>query len=117
MIDKQTQSETDTAGNGQARNVAADMVSLEQVARRVRATCVQMSHDGKEGHLASALSCVDLLVVLYNRWLNVSTEKPKNPSRDRLFFSKGHACTALYAVLADCGFIPKEWLSTSAQTD
>ena len=93
------------------------MTSLEQKARRVRATCVQMAHDGKEGHLGSALSCVDLLVVLYNRWLNVSPEKPKDPGRDRLFFSKGHACTALYAVLADSGFIPKEWLSTYAKTD
>lgn len=74
-----------------------------------------MAHDGKEGHLSSALSCVDVLVALYNYWLRVSPDNPKDPERDRFFFSKGHACTALYAVLADCGFIPMSWLSKYAQ--
>lgn len=76
-----------------------------------------MAHDGKEGHLSSALSCVDLLVALYHHWLNVFPDNPTCPDRDRFFFSKGHACTALYAVLADCGFIPKEWLGRYARPD
>lgn len=91
-----------------------DVAQLAQKARQVRATCVQMAHDGKEGHLASALSCVDVLVALYNGWLRVWPENPKSKDRDRFFFSKGHACTALYAVLAERGFIPKPWLSTYA---
>ena len=93
-----------------------DIARLARKARQVRATCVQMAHDGKGGHLKSALSCVDLLVVLYNYWLRVSPDNPKSPDRDRFFFSKGHACIALYAVLADRGFIPKDWLSKYAQS-
>jgi transketolase len=75
-----------------------------------------MACDGKEGHLSSALSCTDLLVVLFEEWLQCDPRQPKSPSRDRFFFSKGHACTALYAVLAEHGFIPRIWLERYAQT-
>jgi transketolase len=95
----------------------SDLATLEKKARHIRATCVQMAHQGREGHLSSALSCVDLLVVLYNSWLRVSPEDPKRVDRDRFILSKGHGCTALYAVLADRGFIPKAWLSRYAEND
>ena len=94
-----------------------DLAGLELKARQVRASCVQMAFDGKHGHLASALSCVDLLVTLYYCFLRVSPEDPGRNDRDRLIFSKGHACTSLYAVLADRGFIPKPWLAEYARND
>jgi len=93
------------------------MAELEQKAKDWRATCVQMAHDGPEGHLASALSCVDVMVGLFYGWLDISPDDPKHPSRDRLIFSKGHACTALYAGMADRGFFPKEWLYKYAKND
>lgn len=92
-----------------------DLPALQERAKRLRATCVKMSHVGKEGHLGGALSCVDILVALYHVWLNVSPEDPKSPGRDRLFFSKGHACSALYAVLADRGFYDPSTLATYNQ--
>ncbi len=76
-----------------------------------------MAYEGHEGHLSSALSCTDLLVALYNGWLNVSPDNPRDPERDRFYFSKGHACTALYAVLAERGFVPREELATYGHTD
>ena len=90
---------------------------LEEKARKIRATCIQMAFDAREGHLSSALSCTDLLVALYNGWLNISPSDTKNPGRDRFYFSKGHACTALYAVLAERGFLPAQLLSTYGKTD
>lgn len=89
-----------------------DLRSLERKARQLRATCVKMSHDGREGHLGGSLSCIDILVALYYHWLRVSPDDPWAPGRDRFLFSKGHACAALYAVLADRGFIPVETLRT-----
>jgi transketolase len=89
-----------------------DLPALAERAKRLRATCIKMSHVGKEGHLGGALTCIDILVALYHVWLNVSPEKPKAADRDRLFFSKGHACSALYAVLADSGFVTPESLNT-----
>lgn len=78
---------------------------LEECAKRIRAKCVQMSHDAKEGHLNGALSCVDILVALHKRFLR---------PYDRFYFSKGHACSALYATFAEMGYIPKEWLDSYA---
>ncbi|HYB56482.1 MAG TPA: transketolase [Alphaproteobacteria bacterium] len=88
------------------------IAALERKARRVRATCLVMAHQGREGHLTSALSCVDILVALYGGWLNVSPSRPRDPHRDRFLFSKGHAASAYYAVMADAGFLPVEELAT-----
>lgn len=87
-----------------------DVATLERMARVVRATCVQMAHDGKEGHLSSSMSQAGLLVALYHAWLRVDPANPKAPDRDRFFLSKGHACASLYAVLAQRGFLPPEAL-------
>jgi transketolase len=91
--------------------------ALEQKARAIRATCVQLAYDGREGHLNGALSSVDLLLGLYHGWLRGRPDPPKDPERDRLLFSKGHACTCLYAVLADGGYFAKAELRRYAQDD
>ena len=54
----------------------------------------------------------DLLAVLYGRVLRFDPTRPAWPDRDRFILSKGHGCAALYAVLAECGFFPEEWLET-----
>lgn len=99
-----------------AADSPVELTPLEQEARRIRATCVQMAYDGGEGHLSSALSCVDILVALFNGWLNLSQASLDDPGRDRFLFSKGHACTAYYAVLAAHGFIDADLLGTYAKS-
>lgn len=101
--------------NEEERGSEASFRLLEKKARELRATVVQLAHDGREGHLNGALSCMEILVALYYWWLKVSPSEPKRPDRDRFIFSKGHACSAYYAVLADRGFFPKDWLSRYAQ--
>jgi transketolase len=56
------------------------------------------------------LSAIELLVLLYGRILRVDPSDPQWPDRDRFLLSKGHSCAALYAVLAESGFFPVEWL-------
>lgn len=46
----------------------------------------------------------DILAVLYGRVLRIAPSRPKADGRDRFILSKGHACSALYAVLAERGF-------------
>ena len=53
---------------------------------------------------------VELLIVLYGEVLQVRPQEPAWPGRDRFLLSKGHACAALYAVLAERGFFPLNWL-------
>jgi transketolase len=86
--------------------------NLELIARQLRFKLVQMSHAAGTPHLASALSCVDILVAAYWNVLRVDAGKPADANRDRFILSKGHAATALYATLAERGFFPKEWLET-----
>jgi transketolase len=85
-------------------------VELERVARRLRGRLVAMSHRAQAPHLASALSCVDILVAAYWTALRIDPQQPGDPQRDRFILSKGHAGAALYAVLAERGFFPQEWL-------
>lgn len=81
---------------------------LDCVAKNIRVAVVEMSHTGKAPHLASSLSCVDILAVLYWKILLIDPKNPKDLNRDRLILSKGHAATALYAALAYRGFFPVE---------
>lgn len=80
------------------------------LAKKVRLHALHMIHRAKSSHLGSAYSMADLLAVLYGRILRIDPEKPDAADRDRFILSKGHACAALYAVLAERGFFAKEWL-------
>lgn len=64
------------------------------------------------GHLGGSLSMVELLVTLYYKHMNVDPKNPQKTGRDRLIVSKGHSGPAVYAVLAEKGYFPKEWLMT-----
>ena len=65
---------------------------------------------GDEKHSPSALSTLDVLVVLYDRILRVTRDTLDAPDRDRFLLSKGHGPAAYYAVLATRGFFPLAWL-------
>jgi transketolase len=67
------------------------------------------------GHVGGSMSVVEVLTVLYYRHMDVDPEHPRKRDRDQLVLSKGHAGPALYSVLADQGFFPKEWLHTLNQ--
>ncbi|MGE0503343.1 MAG: transketolase [Rhizobiaceae bacterium] len=77
----------------------------EELAARVRLHAVRMTHLGRSSHVGSALSCADIVAVLYADVLHVDPALPRLPVRDRFILSKGHAGTALYATLAECGFM------------
>ena len=74
-----------------------------------------MTHQAKSSHVGSSLSMVELLAVLYGKVLRVRPEQPDWPDRDRFILSKGHGCAAYYAVLAEAGFFPLDWLDTFYQ--
>lgn len=64
------------------------------------------------GHIGGSLSIVELLVTLYYKHMNIDPGNPQKEGRDRLIVSKGHSGPAVYAVLADLGYFPKDWLLT-----
>jgi transketolase len=83
--------------------------SLE-LARLARCHTLRMVHHARASHVGSCLSIADILAVLYAEVLHVDPREPSAPARDRFILSKGHAAAVLYAVLAERGFIPREWL-------
>lgn len=88
---------------------------LQKISLKVRQNLLKMIFAAKSGHPAGSLSATDILVSLY---FSVMNHDPKNPSweeRDRFILSNGHTCPALYAVLAEAGYFPKEKLVTYAK--
>ena len=84
-------------------------VTLE-MARAVRKSALQMVHRAKASHIGSALSIVDILAVLYGKVMKCTPSNPSSRDRDRFILSKGHACVAVYATLAEVGFIEHDLL-------
>ncbi len=85
---------------------------LQRRATAVRLDVLDMVEVSGSGHFGPAYSCVEILVSLYHGLLRTRPESPDWAERDRLILSKGHACSALYAILTDLGYFPREWLST-----
>ncbi|MEK7405072.1 MAG: transketolase [Acidobacteriota bacterium] len=88
------------------------MRSLEDKAREVRRSIVEMVYRANSGHVGGSLGAADLVVALYYHLMRHDPRNPKWPERDRFILSKGHCTPVIYAVLADCGYFPKEDLCT-----
>ena len=71
-----------------------------------------MTARANASHIGGALSAADILGVLYGNVMRFDSTRPDWPDRDRFILSKGHACTALYAALAETGYFPIEKLDT-----
>jgi transketolase len=88
------------------------VAELRRRARSVRIRDLRMVHAARMGHLGGELSAIDILVTLYFGVLRVDPRAPDAPERDRFVLSKGHSAAALYATLAEAGFIPTAELAT-----
>lgn len=92
-----------------------EVASLENMAKKIRRKIFLMIFHAGGGHIAPALSAVELLVALYFKVLKVDKNNYQSDSRDRFILSKGHACAALYAILAEKGIIGEKILNTFCQ--
>lgn len=85
--------------------------SLE-LARRIRAHALRMTHRADASHVGTGLSMADILAVLYDGVVRVDPRHPRAADRDRVILSKGHGAAAFYGVLAECGFFDVAELDT-----
>jgi len=85
---------------------------LKEIAKSVRRNLLKAIYEGKMGHPGGSLSATDILVYLYFSKLQIFPEDPNRKDRDIFILSKGHAASALYAVLAARGFFCKDLLKT-----
>lgn len=87
-----------------------DIIELKKTAKEIRKNIIEEIYSAQSGHPGGALSCADILTVLYFNQMNINPEKIDDLDRDRLVLSKGHASAALYATLAQRGYFSKEEL-------
>ncbi len=81
----------------------------------LRKTIITMIYKAKTGHIGGDMSVCDILNVLYNKHMNITPENWESGDHDHFILSKGHSVEALYSVLSDKGFFPKEDLETFSQ--
>ena len=86
----------------------AKLKQLKEAAANIRLGILEEVHAASSGHPGGSLSIADILAYLYFNEMNVDPKNPDWDDRDRLVLSKGHTAPALYAALAEKGFIPKE---------
>lgn len=84
------------------------MINLKAKSFELRRDVLDIIYRAKTGHIGGDFSVMDILVALYYCQMHVAPELTDAPERDYFILSKGHSVEALYAVLADRGFFPKE---------
>jgi transketolase len=84
---------------------------LDTRSKTIRREILRVLEQAGRGHVGAAFSVAEIVRVLYDDVLRVDPAYPDWPDRDRFIFSKGHGCLALYVVLADKGFFPREELA------
>lgn len=94
-----------------------DIKQLTKYMKNIRNSIIEMAYRTKSAHLGGSLSCVEILTALYFNIMHVTPENPNNHQRDRLIFSKAHDAMALYAALAERGFISKKVLGSYEMND
>lgn len=90
---------------------------LAGIANRLRLRILDMAVKAGGGHIGGSYSVIDTLTALYFRYLRHRPENPQWEGRDRLVFSKGHSCLALYNILCESGYFPADRLEQYCTND
>lgn len=89
-----------------------DLAALRERAYRLRVAMLSMAAGKGEGYVAQGLGMADCLAVLYFHEMRYDAQRPDWPDRDRFLLSTGHYSIAMYAVLAEAGYLDPEELPT-----
>lgn len=89
----------------------AVLIRLTEKANLLRQSVLTAVYHAQSGHPGGSLSLADLMAYLYFHRLRIDPNNPRQPDRDRVVLSKGHAAPIWYAALAHAGFFPLEELN------
>ena len=83
-------------------------------ALNIRKKILEMSLNAgsASAHIGGALSCADIISVIFSNFLNYNKDNTTWENRDRFILSKGHACLAYYAALHQIGVLSDKDLKT-----
>lgn len=85
---------------------------LEKIAKELRMTIIDVMLWSGGAHVGGSLSIVEILTLLYFKYLNIDPKDPDMEDRDRFILSKGHAAAGYIPALAKRGYFPEEELKS-----
>ncbi len=83
---------------------------LEDKAHELRLLSVDTVAWAGSGHVGGSMSAMDIMTILYHKYMRVDPKDPAKPDRDRFILSKGHVGVGYAPLLADLGYFDKELL-------
>lgn len=90
----------------------AKIRKIEQEARGIRESIIEMLVEAGSGHSAGPLGMADIFAALYFHILKHNPKRPTWSERDRLVLSNGHICPVQYGAMAHAGYFKMEELLT-----
>lgn len=87
-----------------------ERLRLEEKAHELRLLALDTVVWAGSGHIGGALSAMDILAILYHKYLKIDPKLPGLPGRDRFILSKGHVGVGYAPVLAELGYFDRELL-------
>lgn len=89
-----------------------EWLALEKKAHELRLLTLDTTRWAGSGHIGGGMSALDVMTVLYHKYMKIDVKNPNWEDRDRFILSKGHVGVAYAPVLCDLGFNDKELLKT-----
>lgn len=86
------------------------VAQLEDKCVDIRSNLLTFIHRIGMGHLGGELSCVELAVALYYKYLNFDVLDPKKEGRDRFILSKAHCSETFYTIFSDQGAYTQDYM-------
>ncbi len=90
----------------------AEWLALEKKVHELRMLTLDTTKWAGSGHIGGGMSALDVMTVLYHKYMKIDVQNPKWEDRDRFILSKGHVGIAYAPLLCDLGFNDKEMLKT-----
>ncbi len=80
-----------------------NLKTIKQIILNAKIRLLSMHYESKVGHIGGNLSCIDIIIILFNKYLSKD---------DRFILSKGHSAGALYVSLWSIGILSNKDLLT-----
>ena len=90
----------------------SELKNLKEKAAQLRKDIIDVTFWAGGAHIGGALSMVEIITILYYKYMKIDPQNPDWEERDRFVLSKGHAGVGLAPMLANVGFFDKEILKT-----
>jgi len=87
-----------------------EIKSLTETARKIRHDIIDTTVWAGGAHIGGGLSMVEIMTLLYFKYLNIDPSKPDWEERDRVVLSKGHGGAGYAPVLANRGYFDRDEL-------